>query len=518
MMQNKWSISLICTTIIISLFIFVLGLNNQTNKTPKEAYQVYLDGKLLGIIKDENDFQTYLNNEQESIKDKYKVNKVYAPKGVEIKKVTTYQNKFNTESQIYEKLKNDKPFTIKGYVITIKYNNDSLSEGEKERKPIKINALDKKVFDDAITKTIKAFINADTYDKYMKNIQEEIKDTGSIIENINIDDDITYKEDLISTTDEIFTDVDTLAKYLLYGTLEEQTTYIVQEGDTIEDVATNNKLNVQEFLIANPNFTSANNLLYATQEVVVGLINPIIDVSVIEHKVEKQEKDYITEIQIDENRPLGEEEEIRKGENGLYQVTYKNEYVNGQLSQSLIANSTELKPAVNRIVVRGSKYVPNKADPSYWAWPTNTPYSITTNYAYRWGTFHGAIDISGTGHGSPIYASNNGTVEAIGKGCPSLPYNIDCNGGRGNFVIVNHNYKNYYTIYQHMKDVYVKEGQTVTRGQKIGTMGNSGYVVPKPTASNPTAGTHLHYALYIGSPNKGGRHINPYTLYRKKWK
>ena len=94
MMQNKWSISLICTTIIISIFIFVLGLNNQSNKTPKEAYQVYLDGKLLGIIKDEKDFQTYLNNEQESIKDKYKVNKVYAPKGDEIKKVTTYKNKF----------------------------------------------------------------------------------------------------------------------------------------------------------------------------------------------------------------------------------------------------------------------------------------------------------------------------------------------------------------------------------------------------------------------------------------
>ena len=159
-MQNKWSISLICTTIIISIFIFVLGLNNQSNKTPKEAYQVYLDGKLLGIIKDEKDFQTYLNNEQESIKDKYKVNKVYAPKGVEIKKVTTYQNKFNTESQIYEKLKNDKPFTVKGCVITIKYNNDNLSDGEEAKKPIKINVLDKKVFDDAIAKTIKAFVNA----------------------------------------------------------------------------------------------------------------------------------------------------------------------------------------------------------------------------------------------------------------------------------------------------------------------------------------------------------------------
>jgi len=512
-MKNKWSTSLICFTVVASILVFAFSLHKTYDNNPKVAYQVYLDGELLGIIKSKDKFEEYINFEQEEIKEKYNVSNVYAPKGVEIKKVTTYQNRFNTEAQIYLKLMDLKPFTIKGNVITIKYDNSNLSEGEESREDININVLDKNIFDEAIVKTIKAFVNTEIYEKYISSTQDEVGDTGALIEDINIANDITYKEDLIATDEDIFTDVDDLAIFLLYGSLEKQSTYIVQEGDTIEDVASNNKLNVQEFLIANPSFTSANNMLYASQEVVVGLINPIIDISVIEHKVELQDRTYDTEVQIDENEAIGYEKEIRPGENGLYKVTYKNEYVNGQISQSLIASSEELKPSVNRIVVRGSKYIPDQADASYWAWPTNRPYSITSGYAYRWGSFHGAIDISGTGHGSPIYAVNNGVVIGVGTGCKSLPFNRSCNGNRGNYVIINHNYKNYHTYYMHLDEVLVREGQIVSRGQKIGTMGNTGDVYPTPKASNPTAGTHLHFALYIGNPSRGGYHVNPWRLF-----
>ena len=65
-----------------------------------------------------------------------------------------------------------------------------------------------------------------------------------------------------------------------------------------------------------------------------------------------------------------------------------------------------------------------------------------------------------------------------------------------------------------MKKVYVKEGQTVSRGQQIGEMGNTGFVSPKPTAARPTAGTHLHFAVYIGPAYEGGYHINPWRLYQ----
>ena len=290
----------------------------------------------------------------------------------------------------------------------------------------------------------------------------------------------------------------------MYGTTEKQAVYIVKEGNTIAEVAEANKLNVQEFLIANPEFTSENNLLYANQEVSIGLINPLINIIVTYHTVAEEEKKYDTEEQIDEEKNIGYLEELRAGENGSYLVTSKNQYINGQLVDSVTMSVVETKPSINRIIVKGSKVIPNVADLSYWAWPTNKPYRITSGYAYRWGSFHGAIDISGTGYGSPIYAANNGTVYRVG-------YKATTNG---NYVVIKHNINNYYTAYLHMKKVYVKEGQTVSRGQQIGEMGNTGFVSPKPTAARPTAGTHLHFAVYIGPAYEGGYHINPWRLYQ----
>ena len=63
----------------------------------------------------------------------------------------------------------------------------------------------------------------------------------------------------------------------------------------------------------------------------------------------------------------------------------------------------------------------------------------------------------------------------------------------------------------HLKDVYVNVGQTVVRGQKIGTMGNTGNCYPVPSPSNPYAGTHLHFEVRVGSTR--GTQINPLNLY-----
>ena len=176
-----------------------------------------------------------------------------------------------------------------------------------------------------------------------------------------------------------------------------------------------------------------------------------------------------------------------------------------------LISSVEIKPAVSQILVKGERYVPNVADLSYWAWPTNTPYTITTWYEYRWGTFHNGIDIY-VGWGSPIYAANNGTVVSVKGGC--VRGDTRCNGGGGNYIIINHNILGYYTQYMHLASINVREGQTVKRGQKIGTMGNTGYVVPTPAyGSGSFAGTHLHFSAFHGMPYQGGSHFNPMSLY-----
>lgn len=499
-MQNKWSISMIFFTILLSLSIFLLGFNKTENKVSKTIYNVYVDGKIIGAIESQESFEEYINEKEEQIKEKYQVDNVYTPNGVEIKKTVTYSPKISTNEQIYNELIKIKKFTIKGIVVTI--------EGEEQEKTT-LNVLNKEIFDNALVDTIKAFIDEEEYTNYINATQEEIKETGEIIENIDIQQKVTYKEAYISTDEVIYTNVEELAKYMLYGTNETQQKYIVKQGDTIEKVAENNKLNVKEFLIANPEFTSANNLLYESQEVSVGLIEPIINVIAEYHSVVEEERPFDTEIQYDNNQFVGYEAVSREGENGLYRVTRKNQYLNGQLVDTTNVSSTELKPAINKVIIKGGKQAPSIADLSYWAWPTERPYALTSGYAWRWGEFHDALDIAGTGYGSAIYAANNGVVERIGTGCTIG--DITCNGKQGNYVLINHNIKGYYTVYMHLKDVYVKEGQTVARGQKIGTMGNTGNVFPRPSRANMYSGTHLHFGVYVGRPY--GNTINPYNLY-----
>ncbi len=499
--NSRWGFGIILLTIFISVGVIAFGFIRHQYSSPNTVYSVYLDGKIIGSVASKDSFEDYINSKEEELRNKYSVDTIYTPKGVEIKKNMTYSSLLNTNEEIYNKIISNKKFSVRGYQITI-------TDPEKENSEKIIYTLSKDIFDTAIVNTIKAFVDEDKYLAFINGTQEEIKEYGSLIENIDIGENITYKKTLIPTDEKIFIDAEELSKYLLYGTLDEQETYTVKADDTIETIANNHKLNVQEFLIANPEFTSENNLLYESQVVHVGLINPIVSVVVDVHSVGEEERKYDTEIQYDSSQYVGYQVVIREGENGLYKVTRKNQYINGQLVSGVPLSSTEIKPSVSRIIVKGDKVAPHIADLSYWAWPTDRPYTITSYFQYRWGTFHKGIDIY-VGYGSPIYAANNGVVVETGGGC--TPGYTSCNHGTGNYIIVNHNIGGYYTVYMHMRDIYVTKGQTVARGQKIGTMGNTGDVVPVPSSYNPYGGTHLHFEVRMGGAH--GSAINPLGLY-----
>lgn len=470
-------------TIIITgiILIFILGLSFNKNITPKDVYQVYLDGQVIGLIESKEELENYINKEQQTLKEKYKVDKVYAPVGLEVKRHITYKDNISNTVDIYEQIKNKKPFTIKGYIFTIK---------DKENTN-KVYALNQEIFKKSLEKTLKAFIKSDEYEAYINDTQVEIKTTGKRIESISLKEEITVREDLISTNEIIFTDEVNLSKYMLFGTLDSQQQYTVKADDTIESVAYQNNLSPEEFLVANSEFTSVNNLLYPGQVVSIGLIKPKIKVEVIEHVVEDKQSNFKTEIIYDQNILVGNSYVKVQGENGLVRSTSKLEIVNGKIESALPVDSIELKPTINQVVVKGGKVIANVGDSSYWAWPTRTPYVISSYFGPRWGSFHDAIDISGTGYGSPIYATNNGTV-----------VKSDYTSVNGNYIIINHN-NGYYTFYGHMSQLYAKEGQVVSRGQVIGAMGNSGVAT----------GTHVHYAIWRGYPYRGGVALNPLNFY-----
>ena len=176
-----------------------------------------------------------------------------------------------------------------------------------------------------------------------------------------------------------------------------------------------------------------------------------------------------------------------------------------------------IRKSVDEITSVGPKYTPTVSWGSQgksnsvistglsWSWPTKTPYIITTDYEYRWGSFHDALDISGTGFGSPIYAARAGQVVEVYTSCANYGwYGSMCGGSYGNYIILRHD-NNYYTMYAHLKsNLLVSVGTTVSQGQQIAYMGSSG----------SSTGTHLHFGFSVGYPHHGGTWYSPWSLYR----
>lgn len=463
--------------------IFSLGFQKKQTEIPTTYYQVYLDDEVLGTIKSKNELEKYIDNKGEYIKKKYKVSTVYAPNGLEIRKVTSYDNKLSNVKDVYKKLEKLKPFTIKGYQFSIK------SEDETEI----IYVTDKDIFKQAIENTITTFVGSENYKLYLNDEQVEIETVGTHIDSVYIEENITIKETNIPINEKIYNDVDDLSKYLLFGNNYNTKTYTVKLGDTIEKVAYNNKISVEEFLISNPEFTSVDNLLYPNQVVSVAYANPLVSVISIVTKVEDQTSYYTTEERESSEMTVGNEQIIQKGENGIKRVTQDIVYKNGFIEKAKVSHLVEIKPATTQIVVVGTRYVSGIGS-GYWAWPT-TSYSISSGFGYRSNEYHTGTDIFNY-YGAPIFAADNGVVTRAGW-----------YGTYGIFVAINHN-NGYGTGYGHMSTLAkgIKVGTHVERGQVIGYIGMTGR----------TTGPHVHFEVYRGSYHPGYRtnlFIDPETIY-----
>ena len=95
---------------------------------------------------------------------------------------------------------------------------------------------------------------------------------------------------------------------------------------------------------------------------------------------------------------------------------------------------------------------------------------------------HNGIDMA-CAAGTPIYASRGGLVEVAG-------YQAD---GAGNYIQLNHG-DGFRSIYMHMTNYIVKQGDYVAPGQIIGYVGNTGL----------SKGNHLHFGI-----SYNGTYVNP---------
>ena len=509
-MKGKNIIFLIIAAIISGILVTVVKNYNDTSKTPVEGYRVYLEGKAIGLIKSKDELNEYINKQQEKIKEKYHVDNVYIPNEIDIVKEVTYEKNFDTIEHIYNMIDTISPFTIKGYLVTIdrtnstEYKNDDNDEQNKP-KITKLYILDKEILNESIEDVILSFIDKEQYEAFKDKETLELKGgTGELIENLFVEDKITIKEANVPVNEEIYLSSETLTKYLIFGDNQTDKKYTVLSGDSIEKIADKNHMSINELVIANKDLRSAESLIYIGQELSIGNVDPLITTVVEKHVVEDQIVKYKTVTQYDNSMYQGQTKTKQEGSNGTTRVTQKVKTVNGEIIDAYIVSSEEIKPVVNKIIVKGGKQSSVVRGDGGWVWPTNRPYSISSRYGYRWGRLHSGVDILAGGRGAPIYAARAGEV-----------YDINVNSSSGFYVIIKHD-NGYYTRYAHMRNTkgndslsgissatkYIKVGQRVEAHQIIGEIGSSGR----------STGAHCHFEIWNGVPFKA-QSFNPLAFY-----
>ncbi len=109
------------------------------------------------------------------------------------------------------------------------------------------------------------------------------------------------------------------------------------------------------------------------------------------------------------------------------------------------------------------------------SFPVKGSYRSTSGFGPRWGRMHEGHDFAGA-TGTPIHATADGVVVHAGR-----------QSGYGNLIKIRHEF-GFETRYAHLSRIRVQVGDRVSRGDRIGDMGNTGR----------STGTHLHYEIRIG--------------------
>ena len=126
---------------------------------------------------------------------------------------------------------------------------------------------------------------------------------------------------------------------------------------------------------------------------------------------------------------------------------------------------------------------PISLDATYWL---SSDFGFRIDPFTHMRAFHNGLDFASE-PGLDVYATGDGIVDFINNS----------KWGYGNEIIIDHGF-GYTSRYAHLKEILVKPGQKVKRGQLIGLLGNSGR----------STGPHLHYGVTCFDKS-----VNPYFYY-----
>ncbi|MBE6760100.1 MAG: M23 family metallopeptidase [Ruminococcaceae bacterium] len=265
--------------------------------------------------------------------------------------------------------------------------------------------------------------------------------------------------------------------------------YTIKKNDTVSKILDRFSMTEERFYQLNEGFDGN---LVAGSTLLVEKESPVLQVQSVVLNTYEKTIAYSTTTVKDPTKYTSYRKVTTAGKNGTQKVTEKIVYIDGeQVSKSVVSQETLVEPVTEVITVGTKKQATGNYDgplnvtgSGQFTWPVPGCRSVSSRYGYRWGRLHAGIDISGGGvYGKSIVAADKGTVISV-KNEPR---------GYGLNLVISHN-NGYTTRYAHCSKILVSVGETVSKGQTIAKVGNTGR----------STGPHLHFEI-----RKNGSPQNP---------
>ncbi len=249
-------------------------------------------------------------------------------------------------------------------------------------------------------------------------------------------------------------------------------TYTAQDGDTVESIVNATGVSFDSLAQMNPELLELDQEVEEGTELITGAASAeLLKVKVVRQDTETVAIPFETQNTESSEYDFGKVITLQEGVEGSEEVTYETTMIDGVVTDRQAISYTVLQASVPEITITGTKLKSGmiaKIGSGSFIWPV-------PNYKYvsRWmGSGHRGADICAA-YGTTIIASDSGTVVAAG-----WHYSY------GNYVQIDHG-NGYTTLYAHMSEILVSQGQAVSQGDAIGRVGSTG---------NST-GNHCHFEM-----------------------
>ena len=293
----------------------------------------------------------------------------------------------------------------------------------------------------------------------------------------NLDSETKVADAIIENTDEITSGfaVKVNGEVLTYTDSEEINDYIEQAPCRYHiEGAQNSASFVDDVSIVEGYYLNSK---LEDQETVKAKLNTL-QVKTVATVTSEKELAFSTKTVKNTKENVGYSKIVTAGVNGLSRKVETVETINGAETARTEISSEVIKQPVTQVVEKGTKSAYSSGTQSAEAKsagfirPMNKADIKAISAYWGDGRGHKAVDLSGN-TGAPIFASKAGTVIFSGY-----------DGAYGYCVVIDHG-DGYKTRYAHASALCVKKGETVTQGQQVAKLGNTGR----------STGPHLHFEI-----------------------